>query len=237
MLASQSSEKFEFDPNKSGGEIGSMDKARLVMWARTTCRLLSGVLLIAGSLLVAASGLASDDGEHKFVGAKKCKTCHGKEKIGDQYAWWLDSKHAKARETLATDKAKEWAQERGVGDPQTAEDCLKCHVTAHGVPDEMVSKKFDRTLGVQCEACHGAGKDYRKKKIMIDRDLAIEKGLIIKSEEVCTACHNDDSPAWDPERYTRADGSKVGFDLDEAVKLIAHPVPEGYDPMEDAEAD
>jgi hypothetical protein len=28
-----------------------------------------------------------------------------------------------------------------------------------------LSAKFDPTLGVQCETCHGAGKDYRKKAI------------------------------------------------------------------------
>ena len=33
-------------------------------------------------------------------------------------------------------------------------------------------------LGVQCEACHGPGKDYAKKKVMIDPDLAREKGLV-----------------------------------------------------------
>jgi hypothetical protein len=102
---------------------------------------------------------------------------------------------------------------------------------------EKVGVKFDRTQGVQCEACHGAGSGYRKKKIMMDRDRAVERGLVLQTEEVCTSCHNDESPAWDPERYTLADGSKQGFDFDQAVKLIAHPVPEGYDPMAEGEAD
>jgi excinuclease UvrABC ATPase subunit len=190
------------------------------------------VLLVLPLLaIVGLSQMASAD--HQYVGVKKCKTCHGKEPIGNQYDWWLDSAHAKAFETLASDKAKEWATEKGLADPQQAEDCVKCHVTAHGVPDEMVSRKFDRTAGVQCESCHGAGKDYRKKKIMIDQDKAVKKGLVLQSTEVCEACHNDESPAWDPERYTRADGSKTGFDYDLAVKEILHPVPEDYDPLAD----
>ena len=45
------------------------------------------------------------------------------------------------------------------------------------------------------------------------------------------------TPAWDPQRYTLADGSKVGFDYDQAVKAIAHPIPEGYDPKAHGEAD
>jgi len=193
-------------------------------------------LLTTGLLVVALNAWAGDGGDvqqHKYVGAKKCKTCHEKKDIGDQYAWWLDSSHAKALETLASDQAKTWATERGVSDPQKADECVRCHVTAHGVPDTGVSRKFDRTAGVQCESCHGAGKDYRKKKVMIDRELAVAKGLVLQNEEVCVSCHNDESPAWDAERYTRADGSKVGFDYDQAVKKIAHPVPEGYEPSAD----
>jgi hypothetical protein len=199
-----------------------------------------GLSAIGFALLVLAFPIpksAAANGEHEFAGHKKCKTCHKKAEIGDQYSVWLESRHAKAFETLGTEKAKKWGAEAGVDNPQTDDRCIKCHSTAHGVPDEMVSKKFDRTAGVQCESCHGAGKDYRKKKIMIDRDKAIEKGLIIPTEAVCTKCHNDESPAWDPQRYTLADGSKVGFDFEQAAKTIAHPVPEGYDPAATGEAD
>jgi hypothetical protein len=182
-------------------------------------------------------GSAAAGEEHKFTGHKKCRTCHVKPAIGNQYDLWLESKHAKTFATLATEKAKKWATEAGVDDPQTDDRCVKCHATAHGIPDEMVSKKFDRTEGVQCEACHGAGKDYRKKSIMVDRDKSIAKGLVPQTEAVCTACHSDESPAWDPERYTLADGSKAGFDYEQAVKTIAHPVPEGYDASAEGEAD
>jgi hypothetical protein len=193
------------------------------------------MLLIAAASLLAAGPPSS--GDHEWVGVGKCRSCHKKEGIGNQIAWWEQSEHAKAFETLGSDEAKKWAEEAGVGDPQKADECLRCHTSAHGVPKEMLSKKFDSTLGVQCESCHGAGKDYRKKKVMRDRDLAISKGLVPQSEEVCIVCHNDESPAWDPERYTRPDGTKVGFDYDLAVEEIGHPVPEGYDPDSEGEAD
>ncbi len=194
-----------------------------------------GFALLVLTLLISKPAVA--DGEHEFAGHMKCKTCHKKKAIGNQFEIWLETKHAKAYATLATEKAKKWAAEAGVDDPQTDDRCIKCHSTAHGVPDDMVSRKFDRTAGVQCEACHGAGKDYRKKKVMVDRDKAIEKGLIIPTEAVCTKCHNDESPAWDPQKYTLADGSKAGFDYEQAAKAIAHPVPEGYDPMAQGESD
>ena len=212
-------------------------------------RAIRGLLTIGSSVVVLAPALpatSAADGipgassmpvVHKFAGNHKCKTCHEKEPIGNQYGVWLDSTHAKAFGTLATDKAKKWGAEAGVDDPQADEKCVKCHSTAYGVPDKMVSRKFDRTAGVQCESCHGAGKDYRKKKVMIDRDLAVSKGLVLQNAEVCTACHNDESPAWDPSRYSLPSGGKAGFDYDQAVKKIVHPVPEGYDPLADGEVD
>ncbi len=213
---------------RSGVHCQSFGLPRRSLWSTTA--------FLTAAMLLGISPIAQADG-HKWVGAKKCKSCHKKEAIGNQYGQWEDSKHATAFELLASDKAKKWATEAGVDDPQADERCVKCHVSAHGVPDEMVSKKFNRTGGVECEACHGPGKDYRKKKVMIDPELAKSKGLIPQSEKVCVTCHNDESPAWDPERYTLAGGEKVGFDYEKAVALIAHPVPEGYDPTSDGEAD
>jgi hypothetical protein len=201
-----------------------------------TPRILRALGLVALALCLSI-GASAADAEHDYVGVLKCKTCHKKEGIGNQYGLWQDTKHATAYETLASDQAKKWAAEAGVDDPQTDDKCVKCHVTAHGVPEERLSKKFDKTLGVQCESCHGAGKDYRKKKIMIDLDLAKSKGLKIPEAEDCMTCHNDESPAWKPDRYTLADGSKVGFDFEQAAEAIAHPVPEGYDAMAEGEAD
>ncbi len=188
-----------------------------------------GAAVLALLVLLAPAHIAEAK-EHQFVGVKRCRTCHKKEPIGNQYGVWLNSKHAKAYETLASEKAKNWASEMGIDDPQTHGECLRCHTTAHGVPDELAYKKIERSEGVGCEACHGPGKDYRKKKVMIDNELSVAKGMIPQSEKVCVTCHNDDSRAWDPERYTRADATKVGFDYEQAVARIAHPVPEAYDP-------
>ncbi len=202
-------------------------------------RLCVVLLLMLGLSLAGGTAAASGGESHKYVGAKKCKSCHKKEAIGNQYGKWSESKHATAFETLASDKAKEWAADAGVSNPQTDEKCVKCHVTAYGVAAELLSDRFDVKAGVQCEACHGAGKDYRKKKVMVDREKAEAKGLRPKNEmeKACTACHNDESPAWDAKRYSLADGSTAGFDYDAAKKKIAHPVPEGYDAMAESGAD
>lgn len=223
------------------GQCGRRSDAQLLRARRLAALAVPAALLFL--TLPAAARADHEEGEaheheaREYVGVNRCRTCHKKADIGNQYGKWLESGHAKAYESLATDQAAAWAAEAGVADPLSDGRCVQCHVTAYGAPEGQVPKTFDRTAGVQCEACHGPGKDYRKKKVMMDRKLALSKGLILPKAEDCQACHNDKSPAWDPERYTRPDGAKVGFDFDQAFARIAHPVPEGYDPRASGEAD
>lgn len=167
--------------------------------------------------------------EYKYVGASKCKNCHRKKGSGEAYQKWEQGPHAKALKTLATPKAKEAAQKAGIkGDPQKEPKCLKCHVTAYGADAKLLAKTYKVEDGIQCESCHGPGSGYRKKKIMIDKELAKKNGLIIPAEKTCTVCHNSESPSWDPNQYTVAGGKKVGLDFEQAKKKIAHPTPEEY---------
>ena len=195
--------------------------------------------IAAACVLVLAWGPTDADGKkpHQYAGATKCRSCHQKEGIGNQYGKWLDSKHAKAFTTLASDDAKKWGKEKGIDDPQTSDECVKCHVAGHGAPKEQFGMKYAASEGVTCEGCHGPGSDYRKKKIMVKQEEAVKRGLVLQNEKVCTTCHNDESPAWDATRYKLAGGKTAGFDYEQAKKEIAHAVPEGYDPSKDDQAD
>lgn len=159
-------------------------------------------------------GMASEAvAGHELVGASKCKSCH--KKIGNPYALWLKSEHAKAFETLASPEAKKIAADKGLGDPQKEEACLKCHVSRVFLGDPAVNAKgkYTDAEGVGCEACHGAGSDYKKKKIMKDHDAAIANGLIIeKTEAHCTKCHNEESPTF------------KAFDFEKQWEEIKHPI-------------
>ena len=119
---------------------------------------------------MAAASLATA-GDHEFVGAAKCKMCH---KV--QYTSWETTKHAKATETAQAGTELEWGA-----------DCMKCHTT----------NSNEELAGVQCEACHGAGADYKKMSIMKDRETAIANGLVIPTQATCDGCHigNDHSTA------------------------------------------
>ena len=191
----------------------------------SVARVAIGFAVIGALALVSAPGRAADP---TYVGVNKCKTCHKKESTGDQYGVWKKSSHAKAYETLLGEKAIAAAKERGIaGPPSEAPECLKCHATAYGLePKDYGKKPLEVADGVQCETCHGPGSAYRKKSIMEDREKAIAHGLIIPDEKTCLRCHNDESPSWDPMRYTLADGSHAGFDFDQAYAKIKHPIPE-----------
>ena len=126
-------------------------------------------LLVAIALTVMAVSFGALAGDHEYAGADKCKMCH---KV--QYASWEGTKHAKATETAKAGTEREWGA-----------DCLKCHAT-------NASEDFP---GVQCEACHGAGADYKKMSIMKDIEAAKANGLIIPSQATCDGCHTGDDHA------------------------------------------
>lgn len=167
------------------------------------------VLLLALSFI--SSGEVKED-KHKYVGAKRCKLCHSSKAKGDQYSHWKDSKHSQAYITLGTEKAKELAKKVGLTeDPQKSEKCLRCHVAAYGVDQELLATTYKQEEGVSCEACHGPGGDYWKPVIMKDRQKALDAGLIIPDEKLCIKCHNKESPSF------------TGFDFKTYFPKIAHP--------------
>ena len=51
--------------------------------------------------------------QHAYVGAAVCKMCHHTDKQGKQYDIWKASAHAKAYETLKTEKADKIAADKG----------------------------------------------------------------------------------------------------------------------------
>jgi Zn finger protein HypA/HybF involved in hydrogenase expression len=119
-----------------------------------------GLVVLAAVVMVGVYASAQD---HAYVGAEKCKMCH---KV--QHASWEATTHAKA-----TDAAKACTER-----PYEAS-CLKCHATNS---DEALP-------GVQCEACHGAGNDYRKMSVMKDQAAAVANGLVIPTQVTCDGCH------------------------------------------------
>lgn len=165
-----------------------------------------------------SSYLGAEKGKvFKYVGVKKCKVCHKQEKYGNQYSRWLESKHSKAYETLASEEAKKIAKEKGIEDPQKNGDCLKCHVTAFNVSQDLKMETFTLEEGVSCEACHGPGSEYKKlnvmKKLTAGEIEPASVGLQEPNEENCKGCHNEESPTYKE------------FDFEKFKAEIDHPLP------------
>ena len=181
-------------------------------------RLFISALLLCSSLLLAANGNTTKDEPkpHGFVGAETCGMCHKTEKQGKQFVIWQGTKHAEAYKTLQTPEADKIAKEKGFDTPaaKTAA-CLKCHVSGYGVDASLLGPKFKMEDGVQCETCHGAGADYKTLKVMKDKKLAEENGLVIPDVKTfCTKCHNSESPTY-----------KEGWDATASWEKIKHPIP------------
>lgn len=121
---------------------------------------LASVMILA----FAIPAFAQDAAKFGYIGATKCKTCHQKDADGAQFSKWLDSKHSKAYETLASEEAKKIAKEKGIADPQKAKECIKCHVTGYDADASLLGPKYAVEEGVSCESCHGPGSEYKSKK-------------------------------------------------------------------------
>jgi len=173
------------------------------------------IIMLAALALVASFTLMAAAEDYAFTGVKKCGMCHKKPEAGEQLRIWTESAHAKAFTELASEKSLAIAKEMGIGNPQEADECLKCHVTGHGTGD--LAAKILPENGVGCESCHGAGGGYYKKATMnglfTGEIEPASVGLTVIDEATCTACHNEESPTF------------VEFNYEEALKEIAHPVP------------
>jgi len=161
-------------------------------------------LLIAQGQPASASAIPGPDS--KYIGAKKCKSCHSSDEDGNQFAKWQEAKHSKAFATLASDEAKEIAKGKDIANPQEAAECLKCHTTAGHVPAEQLKGKWEKLQadGVQCESCHTGGDDHMKArfKAASSGEKPAWKGLpaeeIVSNVTVatCKKCHNEESPTY-----------------------------------------
>ncbi|HSL24569.1 MAG TPA: multiheme c-type cytochrome [Vicinamibacterales bacterium] len=106
-----------------------------------------------------------------YVWDAACKDCHS-----EIYDAWAKTRHKTALMHLsAADQEKE---------------CVGCHLTGSLKPISENGKVLN--AGVQCEACHGAGREHAE---------TAKAGTPVKfakkpAEAVCVQCHNDKSPRF-----------------------------------------
>ena len=161
-----------------------------------------GAALVLLAVLVGAAGffwLVRPPHRHaslELVGPEACRECHE-----EQYADWAKTRMAQSFEVLragAKSAEKVMANLDPDVDYTLDEACLHCHTTGYGMVGGFVSEEATPSMaGVSCESCHGAGGRYAELSSSgdFDRRLAEQAGLIYPpTEQVCRACHNDESP-------------------------------------------
>ena len=190
--------------------------------------------VLFSSLLIALSLFpifvyAQEQAKH-YVDNGKCKLCHNIPHNGKQYTICRSKPHANAFDTLFEKKARRFADERGIAlPPYEAPECLKCHVTGYDVKTRSVPKELKADDGVQCGSCHGPGSAHMQdgKLLRMNKGAKVDlrKNILMPNNQTCIACHNEESPPWNPKKYTLESGEKTGFDFERAVVVIAHPNP------------
>ena len=111
-----------------------------------------------------------------------CAQCHA-----TQYAFWKQTKHAHAFETLEKNGR------------QLDLDCIRCHVTGWMEPGGLcnIAKPGD-SKDVQCESCHGPAERHAQEpgdKTRITRDMP---------ESGCKSCHTpENSTAFEYASYRK----------------------------------
>lgn len=136
----------------------------------------------------------------RFVGSKKCESCHEK-----SYDIWKRSGHAKAYETLAK------LEPPRNSDPE----CVSCHVIGWHPTKffpyqggfESVAKT-PQLINAGCEGCHGPGELHVQAELGNDEALQkkYRKTSVVTKEqskkEMCATCHDlDNSPDFDFDSY------------------------------------
>jgi hypothetical protein len=189
---------LEFDPAREGRwtprKSAGKDSARVFSWKPVSLSktikdhpgivtLLEEYRVLLREKQVAVKMSSPTRGEPSaYVGAAVCRKCHTVEA-----AMWHQTPHAKAFATLVA--------KRQDANP----DCLICHVTAFRKKGGYIpGRRVPDLRGVQCEACHGAGRQHGKPGRI---ELKVP-------EAVCRGCHNkDNSPSFQYEKYLRKLGS------------------------------
>jgi hypothetical protein len=159
------------------------------------------IAFIFSSASVLQTSDKQDSSPYSYIGTKACKKCHIK-----QFKSWTKTNMANAYEILKPGQRNEAKKKVGL-DPKKDytkdSECLPCHTTGYGQPGGYISlEESPQLVGVSCEACHGAGKEYTKEQYKHTKNKKYKRVDIIKvglvspvTGEMCTKlCHNENSP-------------------------------------------
>ena len=160
--------------------------------------------LISGVILASVTFGWAEARPAKAVGAMTCgtATCHSAEKpwpnssvTQREFVTWKEKDpHAKAWNSLQTEKAREIASGMGFGNPTGAPLCISCH--SYKPKASEIETTFDHTIGVSCEGCHGPASNWLgvHQAGLYFYQRNVDEGMYPttdprKRAELCLSCH------------------------------------------------
>ena len=191
--------------------------------------------LIALALMATASALAApptlpDESRHRSLGVASCASslCHGSVQpwregrvLQNEYVTWSRSdRHARAYETLLTERSAAIARKLGLAQPaHEAGVCLACH--AHNVPSARRASGVVLADAVGCEACHGPAERWIKPHVEphASRAKLLPLGLYpvwdpMARARLCLGCHFGDAQKLVTHRMMAAGHPRLSFEID-----------------------
>jgi len=124
---------------------------------------------------------ALDSGESPYLGEQQCQICHTQ-----QHQVWSQSEHAKAFDDLVA-----------VGKAYDSH-CVGCHSVGFQQPGGYMDQALTPNLAaVQCESCHGAGREHATSAGQVP-----PPNKVLTPEQICAQCHTrEHSPAFNIDTY------------------------------------
>jgi len=197
-------------------------------------------VLNAPAAAPAAVSLTALEPVHEGVASCSGSTCHGRSVASgpvvrqNEIFTWQDrtsvaGAHSRAWMVLTQPRAKAIATRLGIGAPETAPECVSCHVEA-AAPGRRAAT-FQVSDGVGCEACHGAAQGWLASHYTTGVRHAdnVARGMTALEDpsvraEVCLNCHfGSDKPGqFTGHRLMSAGHPRLTFELDLFSELQRH---------------
>ena len=184
-------------------------------------------VLAALSLQQTATAEPIDSNQHLGVASCATGVCHGKLTEAEDSNVWLneyriwsgDDRHARAYQTLLSDRSKAIARKLGLPNAQGAKICLDCH--SDNVPPAQRGTKFQLSDGVGCEACHGGAEKWLESHTEpgVSHADNLANGMLGTEDinvraQVCLSCHLGTSKQFATHRIMGAGHPRLGFELE-----------------------
>ena len=139
----------------------------------------AAAILAAILFLPSSASATAADTTSAYVGVDRCKMCHMA-----QFRHW---------QTVSMSRAYERVRES-----EDVGKFVQCHSTGFGRPGGFTTIEATPHLaGVQCEACHGPGREHVSMPVS-NRDPAARRATINRNRQDCASCHESDEPHETP---------------------------------------